>query len=213
MREKEEREGVERWKRKGGYVHRLDQSATSFFFTNFPVETKAVDLWPKFAHFGRVGEVYIPNKLDKQGRRFGFVKYRDVKDVRRQLDLISNIWVDSFKLRVNIPRFEKGSPRQELPKKMTERMEAVKEANNGIDTVSGVGKSYKTVLAQTNQLGKTPEVHEGSDRGGGGVVWEVEVEAGVVAKLSGAFVGFLNEDMDHQAIQQNFILTVIRMLG
>jgi hypothetical protein len=38
------------------------------------------------------------------------------------------------------------------------------------------------------------------------VVWEVEVEAGVVAKLSGAFVGFLNEDRDHQAIQQNFIL-------
>jgi hypothetical protein len=55
-------------------------------------------------------------------------------------------------------------------------------------------------------LGKTPEVNEGSDRGGGGVVWEVEVEAGVVAKLSGAFVGFLNEDRDHQAIQQNFIL-------
>jgi hypothetical protein len=56
MREKDEREGVENGKRKGdgkprGYVHRLDQVATSFFFTNFPEKIKAVDLCPKFARF------------------------------------------------------------------------------------------------------------------------------------------------------------------
>jgi hypothetical protein len=53
MREKDEREGVGKGGRKGGekasgYVHRLDQVATSYFFTNFPEEIKAVDLWPKF---------------------------------------------------------------------------------------------------------------------------------------------------------------------
>jgi hypothetical protein len=101
MREKDEREGVGKGGRKGGekargYVHRLDQVATSYFFTNFPEEIKAVDLWPKFTRFGRVGEVYIPDKRDKQGRWFGFVKYRDVKNARETLDLISNIWVGSF---------------------------------------------------------------------------------------------------------------------
>jgi hypothetical protein len=74
-----------------GYVHRLDQVATSFFITNFPEDVQAVDLWPKFSRFRRVGEVYIPDRLDKQGRRFGFVKYRDVRDPKEQLDLISNI--------------------------------------------------------------------------------------------------------------------------
>jgi hypothetical protein len=59
-----------------GYVHRLDKEATSFFFTNFPDHVKAVDLWPRFARFGRVGEVFIPAKVDKQGKRFGSVKYR-----------------------------------------------------------------------------------------------------------------------------------------
>jgi hypothetical protein len=96
---------VEKGGRKGdakqrGYVHRLDQVATSFFFTNFPEDVKAVDLWPKFARFGRVGEVFIPDKLDRQGRRFGFVKYRDMRNAREQLDLVSNIWIGSFKLRV-----------------------------------------------------------------------------------------------------------------
>jgi hypothetical protein len=89
---------VEKGGRKGdakqrGYVHRLDQVATSFFFTNFPEDVKAVDLWPKFARFGRVGEVFIPDKLDRQGRRFGFVKYRDMRNAREQLDLVSNIWI------------------------------------------------------------------------------------------------------------------------
>jgi hypothetical protein len=70
MRESGEREWVEKGGRKGhekhrGYVHRLDQVAMSFFFTNFPADISAADLWPKFAHFGRVGEVYIPERLDK----------------------------------------------------------------------------------------------------------------------------------------------------
>jgi RNA recognition motif-containing protein len=90
-----------------GYIHRLDREATTFFFTNFPEEVKAIDLWPRFARFGRVGEVFIPKKVDKQGKRFGFVKYREVKDEIELLRSISNIWVKSFKLRVNLSKFKR----------------------------------------------------------------------------------------------------------
>jgi hypothetical protein len=38
------------------------------------------------------------------------------------------------------------------------------------------------------------------------VVWEVEVENEALAKLNGAFVGFLSEPKDHLVIQRNFIL-------
>jgi RNA recognition motif-containing protein len=87
---------VEKGGRKDGgkqkrYVHRIDHVATSFFITNFTEDVTGADLWSKFARFGRVGEVYIPDKLDKQGRRFRFVKYQDIRDAREQLDLISNI--------------------------------------------------------------------------------------------------------------------------
>jgi hypothetical protein len=102
MREKVVREGVGKGgngaggSRPRGYVHRLDQVATSCFFTNFSEDVKEVDLWPRFARYGRVGEVYIPNKVDKEGRQFGFVKCRDVKDATELLRSISDIWFGSF---------------------------------------------------------------------------------------------------------------------
>ncbi|KAK2442416.1 hypothetical protein QL285_013611 [Trifolium repens] len=124
MREKDEREGVGESSKanRQGYVHRLDKSATSYFFTNFPDDVKAVDLWPKFARFGRVGEVFIPAKVDKQGKRFGFVKFREVRDATELLRCISNIWIDSFKLRINLSKFhpeEVDGQRREVATKVT----------------------------------------------------------------------------------------------
>ncbi|KAK2395407.1 SC35 splicing factor [Trifolium repens] len=114
MREKEEREvvgsrggGESSRARQKGFVHRLDQETTSYFFTNFPDDTKATELWKKFGRFARVREVYIPNKVDKQGRRFGFVKFREVEDAVDLLRSISNVWIGSFKLRVNLPKFNR----------------------------------------------------------------------------------------------------------
>jgi hypothetical protein len=43
-----------------GYVHRMDQISTSFFFTNFPEELGWGDLWRLFAKFGSVCHVFIP---------------------------------------------------------------------------------------------------------------------------------------------------------
>ncbi|MCI19841.1 RNA recognition motif, partial [Trifolium medium] len=67
MREKVKRRGVEKrpFPRMGGV--RL----TEYDYT---MREKV------FAKFGRVGEVYIPNKVDKWGRRFGFVKFLEVKN-------------------------------------------------------------------------------------------------------------------------------------
>lgn len=39
------------------------------------------DLWKLFASFSSVCEVFIPKKLDKWGKRFGFVKFGVVDDV------------------------------------------------------------------------------------------------------------------------------------
>ncbi|KAK2444919.1 polyadenylate-binding protein RBP45 [Trifolium repens] len=212
-RENEEREWVEvggrnRNSKPRGYVHRLDQVATSIFFTNFPEDVKAVDLWPKFAHFGRVGEVYIPDKLDKQGRRFGFVKFRDVKNAREQLDLISNIWIGSFKLRVNLSRFAKGAPKKTVPADVSERgqKDITLKADAGVMLA---GRSFKEVLAEqpvAHRKGKAPEEETGIGVGGREVVWEVEVEPEALARLKGAFVGVLSEDRDPVSIQRSFVM-------
>ncbi|WJX64337.1 hypothetical protein P8452_49133 [Trifolium repens] len=218
MREKDEREWVEKGGRRGdykqrGYVHRLDQVATSFFFTNFPVEVTAADLWPKFGRFGRVGEVYIPDRLDKQGRRFGFVKYRDVRDPKEQLGLLVDIWVGSYKLRVNLARFLKGT----LPKEVSkEDVRSGKEVpTTGVGGKAGVveGKSYGEalkVIPVARRSGKDPVVFSEEVGGSAKVTWEVEAEA--INKLKGSFVGVLSEFRNHQAIQRDFVMGGYHMI-
>ncbi|MCI59636.1 RNA recognition motif, partial [Trifolium medium] len=61
-----------------------------------------MDLWKKFARFGRVGEVYIPSKLDKRGNKFGFVKFKEVKNIVELCVQLQEIWCGNFKLRVNV---------------------------------------------------------------------------------------------------------------
>jgi RNA recognition motif-containing protein len=75
-----------------GFVHHLDRTTTSFYFTNFPVDVKVMDLWGLFSKFGRVGEVYIPKKLDKNGNKFGFVKFKEVKDALELEGRMGDVW-------------------------------------------------------------------------------------------------------------------------
>ncbi|GKV14958.1 hypothetical protein SLEP1_g25756 [Rubroshorea leprosula] len=94
----------------GGYDRVLYIQATVFFFTNFPNDWSYEQMWRTFIKFGRVYEVYSPLRKTKEGSRFGFVRFLDVKDeksLERQLD---QIWIGNQKLRVHPPRFKKGLP-------------------------------------------------------------------------------------------------------
>ncbi|WJX28143.1 hypothetical protein P8452_16897 [Trifolium repens] len=225
MREKDEREGEKEgteggWQsvegrkpqRRKGFVHRLETGITSFFFTNFPEAVTVTVLWSEFANFGCVGEVYIPKKTDKQGRRFGFVKYRDVIDAVGLLARLGDIWFGSYKLRVNISRFGKGDKGR------------VKEASapttsNALVVRDQHERSFKDALVVRDQHERSfkDAVVSGEDKvdhqHGAGVVqgvrevvWEVEPEAEMMSKLQGSYVGFLAESHDTHTIQNNFIL-------
>lgn len=127
MRENEEREGArvssERGKgateghkfegkghllessRHGG--RRLDKVTTSFLVTNFPDDVSNTDLWKLFINFEIVGEVFIPKKLDKWGRRFAFVKFWEVHQVVELEENLKDVWCGDWKLKVNRARFER----------------------------------------------------------------------------------------------------------
>ncbi|WJX76190.1 hypothetical protein P8452_59633 [Trifolium repens] len=90
---------------KKGYLQHLDSITTSFFFTNLLEDTSTADLWKLFLKFGRVREVYIPKKLDKRGRRFGFVKYMEVAEMETLEESLREVWIGSFKLQINRSRF------------------------------------------------------------------------------------------------------------
>ncbi|MCI01176.1 DUF4283 domain protein, partial [Trifolium medium] len=42
--------------------------------------------------YGRFGEVYVPNKKDRWGRQFGFVKYKEVANVEEMSNKPGNVW-------------------------------------------------------------------------------------------------------------------------
>lgn len=61
-----------------------------------------------FVKWGSVGEVFILPKKDKFGRTFSFVRFKDVKNIKWLECMMDSIWIGSYKLRVNLPKFERG---------------------------------------------------------------------------------------------------------
>ncbi|GLU20772.1 hypothetical protein SLE2022_369540 [Rubroshorea leprosula] len=56
------------------FSHQLSGQARTFFFYNFPENLRAKDLWYCFQGYRKVVDVFVPNKRDKWGKRFGFVR-------------------------------------------------------------------------------------------------------------------------------------------
>jgi hypothetical protein len=83
-------------------------NTTTFYITNFPDDISASDIWTSFDRYWRVGEVYIPAKIDRLGKRFGFARFVDVTDAQSLLEKIEGSWFGTFKIRANISRFNIG---------------------------------------------------------------------------------------------------------
>jgi RNA recognition motif-containing protein len=202
MREKEERDALG----KGGkaraysekrreYLQLIDRVTTSFFFTNFPDDASSEVLWKLFLEFGRVMEVYIPRKLDKRGRRFGFVKFKDVEDVELLSDKLQEVWLGSFKLLVNRSRFARSES---------------KEVSNGVQNEANkrptlqlkdkeAGRSFKTALIGGGSQQKT-------------MMMKVPVNEELCKELQGSVVGTLAREKDVRRIQTTLFMEGFRSI-
>ncbi|GLT94098.1 hypothetical protein SLE2022_118570 [Rubroshorea leprosula] len=100
--------------RNRGFASRIQGQMVSFFFYNFPDNWDAKALWNRFQECGRVGDVFVPARRDRWGKRFGFVRMLGVKDVQQLEGSLNQIWIGSYKLRVKvaIDRGQKGADNQ-----------------------------------------------------------------------------------------------------
>ena len=92
---------------------RNNKDITSFYFSHFPDFVNETYLWNLFQEWGKVWEVFIPNSKNKQGQRYGFVRFKGVEDegrLERQLD--NKIYIEGKKLFVNKPKFQRGGKRE-----------------------------------------------------------------------------------------------------
>lgn len=103
------------------FFDHLDSSTISFFFTHFPSKMKVSKLWQLFNSYGVVGEVFVPKKLDKWGKRFGFVKFKNVTNMELLELQLEEVWWGDSKLKVNKARFGMGERFEEGRSKLMER--------------------------------------------------------------------------------------------
>ncbi|KAK2423264.1 zinc finger CCCH domain-containing protein [Trifolium repens] len=176
-----------------GYFHNLDQIAVSFFVTNFPKACSVEELWKLFAGFGRVGDVYIPNKVETRGRRFCFVKFREVKELKELNSRLQDVWLGNFKLRVNKSRFGRNEESKKKP--VSDPLVTAGKEECNIHQ----GASFKSALMNSKQVVM---------RGGSEEAVQVEVEETILKELQQSFVGVLV-----LSIELSRIKTILYMEG
>lgn len=148
---------------KGSWRDKAD--VTTFYFSRFPTWVNEKDLWQTFQRWGKVWEVFIPKYKNREGQRFGFVRYKDVHDVERlERKLDNNIFFGRTKMFVNQPKFQRSKEASQKQKT---------NAGNGNLRVEGRGsqggskviasggrvRSYAEVVKQLSP-GKTKQCHQ-----------------------------------------------------
>ncbi|KAH1205609.1 Protein ENHANCED DISEASE RESISTANCE 2 [Glycine max] len=74
------------------------------------------DLWGHFREWGHVQEVFISKHRNKGGRKYGFVRFSGVTDVRRLERQLDNLIISGMKLYVNVPKYERRKSSSEESK-------------------------------------------------------------------------------------------------
>lgn len=162
-----------------------------------------------FGQWGKVTDVFMPKKKNKNGDRFGFVRFEGVK-VARVLEELDQLWISSFKLRVNISRFNRG---KEVVEKNNDRgVTNIKiDQKNARQTIRGIGRNeisgvrYADVVA--NRVWKPKEAIGVGDKNGAewtGIEHSMEEED--MQWLKKCYVGKVYSPDDILMLQDKFIL-------
>nr|GEX94031.1 ChaC-like family protein [Tanacetum cinerariifolium] len=87
----------------------LERLPCNILITNFPAYFSSKDLWNTCSKFGTVLDVYIPNKVSKQGKRYAFARFKKVSNVDSLISSLRSVWLGSFHLYANVARFNRGT--------------------------------------------------------------------------------------------------------
>lgn len=161
--------------RKGRQESQQDEASkkviTKFFVSNLPPKCSSSDLKEVFRGFGVYEGSYIARKLDRMGKRFAFVSFRDIGDAKRLEGEMGDLWLGSYKLFVVLARFVDGHTvdnDKSVNKRKDKTVENVSTAKtysgrvfNGVDkqvcrghdnTEVGGGRSFLDTVLNKNKV-------------------------------------------------------------
>ncbi|KAL4563688.1 hypothetical protein LXL04_027733 [Taraxacum kok-saghyz] len=142
---KDDRNGFQR----GGSrpKHHVSEKSRSFFFTNFPQSIVANDVWRVCSRMGHVVDVYISPHLSKMGKRFGFVRFVDVKGDQLIVDQLNEVWFGYYKLFASIPRYPKDTVKKNRTTHETQMPSTMHKVKSTVEKINHKGTSYASVLS------------------------------------------------------------------
>ncbi|KAK2418293.1 Major facilitator superfamily protein [Trifolium repens] len=180
-------------------------NTTTFYITNFPDDVN--DLWKSFARYWRVGEVYIPAKTDRHGKRFGFARFADVDNVQSLLEKIEGTWIGTFKIRANISRFKRGDVGEDLAAKHVGAETTIRQGEEERDQVESTFK-HALVMGGKKQI---PVIDAGRkkiilnrpivQKSNNTALLRLKLYKATFHRLNQCFVGFLREEMEPVKLQ------------
>ncbi|KAI3676944.1 hypothetical protein L1987_86560 [Smallanthus sonchifolius] len=70
---------------------------TSFFVANLPDSLTGKDLWDECYNLGHIVDAFIPKKRDNSKGKFGFVRYANIRDVKKLEKAMNGILIGGLK--------------------------------------------------------------------------------------------------------------------
>ncbi|KAL4577081.1 hypothetical protein LXL04_013183 [Taraxacum kok-saghyz] len=90
---------------KKGNLHNGDSDITSLYVSNVPVGIRKGELWKLFKPFGKVIDVYIPNKKNNASSFFCFIKFTDIVDATAFEQSLPSLNIRNNLLSVNLSKY------------------------------------------------------------------------------------------------------------
>ncbi|XP_058766204.1 uncharacterized protein LOC131639756 [Vicia villosa] len=189
----------------GGRWLGVEESVSSFFFSDFPTRVRAKDIFELFGCHREVVEVVIPPRSIRNGKRFGFARFVAVADARILAVRLDNILIDGRKIHANIPRYERklgyGGLGQQGGGKRGGGVSLFHEGNKVAEAVKVnkyvgiyVGRSFADVVSN--------EKAARQDEEGKALVFKASEEEKI--RLSEAYVGVISNPGSSYNIQTYF---------
>ncbi|KAM0056068.1 putative RNA recognition motif domain, nucleotide-binding alpha-beta plait domain superfamily [Helianthus debilis subsp. tardiflorus] len=91
------------------------RKTTSFFISNLPDSCDKSSLWKAFEHLDNLEDAFVPEKRDKAGNKFGFIKLSNVSDPSWWMEKLKEVRFEGSVIGVNLARFKRDGSKAEPP--------------------------------------------------------------------------------------------------
>ena len=161
-----------------------------------------------FRRWTRVKEVFISRRLNKWGRRFGFVRFFEVRNVGRLERDLNQIYIGKKKLHVNVPRYKRNEMESKRQEKETRSIytEKVRKPNKMKEITLVLHENKRTKEVWRAKTGKKTfaEVVKGdTQRKWKGPI--IKTEQQVLPWMEYSAIGQFREEMDFEQLGEEFV--------